>query len=82
MSGIVEIDLHGLRAEQAKTRIDKALLAAGPAVYRLRLIHGFHGGQSLKEMIREEYGYGRCDQVLRIEPGANQGITELVLREY
>ena len=81
-AGILEIDLHGLRVEEAKTKIDKAILGAGQAVYRLRLIHGYHGGQGIRDMIREEYSYGRNEKVLRIQPGSNQGITELVLREY
>ena len=33
-------------------------------------------------MLREEYGYGREPAVKRIEMGSNQGITELVLREF
>ena len=33
-------------------------------------------------MLREEYGYGREPAVKRIEMGDNQGITELVIREF
>lgn len=80
-SGIIEIDLHGKNAEEAKACIDRSLRAAGRQVYRLRLIHGYHGGTRIKAMILEEYGYGRSPQVIRIVPGINQGITELVLRE-
>jgi hypothetical protein len=80
--GIVEIDLHGCRAEEAKKRIDAALLNVSPSVYRLRLIHGFHGGTAIRSMIREEYSYGREPKVLRVTMGENEGITELVLREY
>ena len=81
-SGITEIDLHGKNAEEARSLIDRSLLDAGRQVYRLRLIHGYHGGTRMKSMILEEYGYCRSPRVLRIEPGANPGITELVLREY
>ena len=33
-------------------------------------------------MIREEFGHEREPKVKRIEMGDNQGITELVLREF
>lgn len=82
VSGIVEIDLHGMNYEQAKREIDRTLRLCGAGVYRVRVIHGYHGGTDLKRMVAEEYGYGRCPRVLRLLPGSNQGITELVLREF
>ena len=33
-------------------------------------------------MIWEEYRYGREPKVIRVEGGWNEGITELVLREF
>ena len=81
-SGNIEIDLHGLRAEEAKKKIDEAIRKADPTVYRIKLIHGFHRGHGLKDMIWDEYSYGRNSKVLRIQGGVNEGITELVLREY
>lgn len=81
-SGIIELDLHGKNAEEAQAAIDRCLKTAGPQVYRLRLIHGYHGGTRLKSMILEEYSYGRSPRVLRIAPGENQGITTLILREF
>lgn len=81
-AGNVEIDLHGLRAEDAKKKIDQAIRTANPSVYRIKLIHGYHRGHGLKDMIWEEYSYHRNPRVLRVEGGFNDGITELVLREY
>ncbi|MDF2541392.1 MAG: hypothetical protein K0S47_1110 [Herbinix sp.] len=46
---------------------------------RLRIIHGYHNGTELRNMIRKEYG--KHPKVLRIESGLNQGMTDLVLRE-
>lgn len=82
LGGIIEIDLHGLYKEQAKTKIDAALKKANSGTYRIRLIHGYHGGTELKNMIREEYGNGLEPKVKRIVSGSNEGITELILREY
>ena len=51
----VTIDLHGLMRDDAMRRIDRALRDAGPGVYQLRLIHGYHRGTSLRSMIHDQY---------------------------
>lgn len=76
---IIDIDLHGLFQDEAIKVIDKALKAADSSTYQIRLIHGYHRGTSLKNMILDEYKYD--PKVLRIQPGDNQGVTILVLRE-
>lgn len=80
--GIIELDVHGMRTAAAKAAIDRQLASAGPGVYRIRIVHGYNGGTRIRGMIREEYSYGREPRVRRVEMGGNQGITELVLREY
>ena len=80
-SGIVEIDVHGRTAAEAKKQIDCLLRNAGGAVYRIRVIHGYHGGTRISQMVSEEYSYGRHEKVKRVQGGNNPGITELVLRE-
>lgn len=81
-SGIIEIDVHGLSVEEAIREIENKLGSAGGSVYRIRVIHGFHGGTRIRDGIRRELGYGLEPRIKRIEGGQNQGITELVLREY
>lgn len=78
--GIVEIDLHGYTTAQARILIDARLRQADKSVYRLRLIHGYHGGTALRDHIR--YAYAKNPKVLRIECGLNPGETDLVLREF
>jgi len=80
-SGIMEVDLHGLRVEEAQRKIEKAIESAPNSVYRIRLIHGHNRGNAIASMIRREFGYGLEPKVLRIENGWNEGITELILRE-
>ena len=82
LTGIIVIDVHGMRTEEALNAIQKKVNTAGGHVYRIRVIHGFHGGTRIKTGIREEFGYGREPKVRRIAAGANEGITELILREY
>lgn len=50
--GIMELDLHGKNAYQARVAIDAALRRASSGVYRLRLIHGYHGVSSTRAVRR------------------------------
>ena len=75
----VTIDLHGMMQTEAVKAIDRALRSAGPGVYQLRLVHGYHRGTSLRSMIQYEYRFH--EKVLRIMPGDNPGVTILVLKE-
>ena len=74
----VTIDLHGMKQDQAIRVIGRALIRTD-GVYQIRLIHGYHSGDSLKTMIG--YRYRNHPKVKRIEIGLNPGETDLVLRE-
>lgn len=78
MGGIVELDVHGMTVYQARIAIDAALRRANGGTYRIRVIHGYHGGTALRQLVRKEY----AGKVLRVELGLNQGVTDLVLREF
>ena len=76
---IIELDVHGMTIYQAQIAIDAALRRAGGA-YRLRVVHGYHGGTALRDGIRARYA--AHPKVLRVELGLNPGQTDLVLREF
>ena len=79
MAAFEEIDVHNMTRTQAITAIDARLRRADASVYRLRIIHGFHGGTVLRDAVRAHYkGHPK---IKRIEVGLNQGVTDLVLRE-
>ena len=78
--GILELDLHGKNTYQAKVELEAALRRAGAGTYRIRIIHGYHGGTVLRDMVRREYG--AHPRVKRVEGGFDPGITDLVLREF
>ena len=82
MSGIIEIDVHVKNTETAIKEIKKQLDHAGTGTYRIRVIHGYHGGTRIRDGIWDEFSYGREPKVKRITMGENQGITELILREF
>lgn len=78
-SGMIELDIHGMTKYQAKISIDSQLKKANNSIYRIRVIHGFHNGTELKDMIQKDYR--KHKKVLRVEIGMNPGITDLVLRD-
>ena len=79
LGGFLEIDVHNMKQFQAITAIDARLRRAGASVYRLRVIHGYHGGTVLRDAVRTHYK--NHPKVKRIEIGLNPGETDLVLRE-
>ncbi len=78
-SAIRELDVHGMTLSQACAAIDAALKRAGGA-YRIRVIHGYHGGTALRDGVRGRYA--AHPKVKRVELGLNPGQTDLVLREF
>ena len=79
VGGFSEIDVHNMTRTQAITAIDARLRRADASVYRLRVIHGFHGGTAIRDAVRTHYK--NHPKVKRIEIGLNPGETDLVLRE-
>ena len=79
MRAFEELDVHNMTRAQAITAIDAVLRRAKGEVYRLKVIHGYHGGTALRDAVRAHYrGHPK---VLRVELGLNPGETDLVLKE-
>lgn len=78
--GIITMDLHGKTVYQAKVTVDAQLRRARGSVYRIRLIHGCHGGTALRDFLRTEYA--GHPKVRRMDISPDGGITELVLRYF
>lgn len=77
MTGIVEVDVHGMNQTQAQIAIDAALRRANASVYRIRIIHGYTHNTILRDMV--QYKYRNHPKVKRIAPGSNPGQTDLIL---
>ena len=73
----VTLDLHGKTQYQARVALDAALRRSR-GLYRIHVIHGYHNGTALREMIRQEYA--THPNVLRVDP-VSESATDLVLRE-
>ena len=80
---ITEIDVHGMRPEEAVNAVSRLIDGAPGNVYRIRVIHGYHRGNALQRAIYDEFDYFHTsNKVLRMEGGSNPGITEIILREW
>ena len=73
----VTLDLHGKTQYQAKIALDSALRRS-LGVYRIHVVHGYHNGTVLRDMVRQEYA--SHPQVLRLE-AVSDSTTDLILRE-
>jgi len=78
-TGVIELDVHGMTKYQAKMSIDSQLKKVKTNVYRIIVVHGYHSGTELKDMVRKDYK--KHPKVIRVDIGLNQGTTELVLRD-
>lgn len=77
MEKTIEIDIHGLTADDAKRRLEHLLSHAGPGIAEVRVIHGYNSGQTLREMVRHRLKHPRIQSKLVT---LNPGETRLLLR--
>lgn len=70
-----EIDIHGLSCPEAKKTLEKFLSSCPPGCH-VRVIHGFHAGNTLQKMVRHQLKHPR---ILRKILTSNQGETILFL---
>ena len=72
----LEVDIHGMRVWQAKEELEALLDRCGGDVHEIVVIHGYHGGQALQNMVRNELQSSkRRQKVLSL----NNGQTSLLL---
>lgn len=72
------VNLHGLKEFEARAKLNETLDKLTDDVKILKVIHGFHGGQVLLKMVRNEYFHYRIDYVQA--PYANDGETWYYLK--
>ena len=73
----VTLDLHGKTQYQAKIALE-AQLRRSKGIYRIHVVHGYHNGTALRDLVRQEYA--AHPQVLRVE-AVSESATDLILRE-
>lgn len=73
---LMEVDLHGLTANDAKFRLEHLLTNAPPGIEEVRVIHGYNNGQALRDMVRLRLKHPRIRAKLVC---LNPGETRLLL---
>ena len=75
---VMEVDIHGLMASDAKARLEHLLSNAGPQVEEVVVIHGYSRGTVLRDMVRNQLKHPRIQRKLL---SLNQGQTRILLKK-
>ena len=75
---IVEIDIHGLTEQVAIKTLEKFIVKCDKSVTEIVVIHGYHSGNKLKDMVRNSNRL-RSNRIRRRKVTMNQGETILEL---
>lgn len=73
-----ELDIHGYTELEAKKIIERYIASLPKNVTSVRIIHGYHGGNSLKSLVRDPHKI-RSKRIKRRKLTMNQGETILEL---
>ncbi|WP_051823933.1 Smr/MutS family protein [Clostridium sulfidigenes] len=73
---IMKVDLHRMRVWEAAMYLNEAVNNAPENIKEIIVIHGYHNGTSLLDMVRKDFINKRVGKKLL---GINQGITSLIL---
>ena len=73
---ILKVDLHRMRVWEAWLYLDRNVSFAPKEIKEIVVIHGYHSGTKLLDMVRKEYQNKR---VKRKFLSLNQGVTSLIL---
>lgn len=72
------IDIHGYTVDEARIFIEKTIAKLDKNVTELVVIHGYHGGNQLKNLLSSPNGI-RSKRISRRKYSMNQGETILEL---
>ncbi len=75
---MVEIDIHGYTEYDAIKILEKFIVNVDKSEKQILVIHGYHGGSVLKDMVRNSTKL-RSKRIRRRRPTMNQGETILEL---
>ena len=74
----VEIDIHVLTEQEAVKTLEKFIVSCNKSVTEIVVIHGYHSGNALKDMVRNSNKL-RSKRISRRKLTLNQGETILEL---
>lgn len=59
---IKELDLHGFTRQEALCELLHTIQLADNNIDGIAIIHGYHGGKVLKELVRKEFNNDRIEK--------------------
>lgn len=74
---IITVDLHHMREWEAIQYLNNIIQLAPTKTREIVVIHGYHNGNRLLNMVRKEY---RNPRVYKKFLSLNQGVTSLILK--
>lgn len=67
---VIEVNLHGLTAPDAKRQLEQLLSRLDAGAEELIVIHGYNNGQVLRDMVRNQLKHPRIQaKLLSLNPG-------------
>lgn len=73
----LKIDIHGMRVEPARFRLESIIQSCNAQVTEIVVIHGYNSGQALKDMVREL----QAPRIKQIRSSLNAGQTIIDLKK-
>jgi DNA-nicking Smr family endonuclease len=74
---ILEVDIHGMTSKEAKRDLEQLLSRADKNIKEVRIVHGYHNGQVLRDMVRRQLKHPRiASKLICLNPGE----TRLILK--
>ena len=74
---VMTVDLHQMNTAQAKQWLYEKVSAAPKEIREIEVVHGYHGGTALKNMVIKSFSHPRVKSKIQC---FNQGSTILVLK--
>lgn len=67
---INRLDIHGYRVQEAKVMLDRFIDRVPHTLHEVVIVHGYHGGTSLRTFVRKNYHHPRViDKMVSLNPG-------------
>ena len=74
----ITVDIHGMTVADAKKALERLISFADKNVTEIIVVHGYVGGQVLKNMVQKKLSHPRIKQKIL---SMNQGETSLLIKE-
>ncbi|NLX92874.1 MAG: Smr/MutS family protein [Clostridiales bacterium] len=71
------VDIHGMRVEPARFRLETTIQSCNAEVTEIVVIHGYNSGQALKDMVRDL----QAPRIKQIRATLNEGQTIIDLKK-